>query len=820
MSSFGKTLLIVESGAKSKTIEKLLGPNFMVRASFGHIRNLDDESFNGLGIDIQNHFTPKYVIMNDKKNKETIDRLRNDIKNSSRVLIASDEDREGEAIAWHLAQVFNIPLHEKNRITFHEITKSALENAIKNPRLIDMNMVHSQQSRQVLDKTLGYDLSPVLWKYVAPKLSAGRVQSIALKMVVEKEKEVESFENKASFKTNAIFHKNINASLNASFENNEKAKEFLQHILTHKNKFIVSSIDKMKVSKKPPAPFITSTIQQEAGCRFKVSSKKIMNILQKLYQSGLITYHRTDSVTLSNHALNDIKEYILDNYGSDYHTQRQYKNNSQNAQEAHECIRPTYIKNSTIPDGDEFDKLERRVYDLIWKRTIASQMAECVSEIHTMKILIEKYEPYAFIAKSEQIIFDGYRRIYDENYDGKKERNDEDENQNVNEKNIFENMKVGSVLKMKCITSAERASQPTPRYSEAFLIKKMEKEGIGRPSTYATTIETLIERQYIETRDIEGKKRDGFQYSICDKSDTIEEKMIEIKIGEEKKKLLPTSMGKVTCEFLEKHFANIMNYTFTSQMETKLDEIAQNKHIWHTVVEEYYNSFHPTVSQLLDKSNSETAKKMKNDRKRCLGKDGNNRNVYVYVAKYGPVFQIGEDEEKDKKYVKMDSNTYSLDTVTIEDYLLLCKYPKLLGRYTSENGEKDVFLKKGPYGFYVSYDGKNYNLPSGENTTIDEFVFMMNNKQSTPENSAETPIQSTLIKEFGKYMVKNGKYGPYVQYEKTIAKIPKDIVVGDITKDVCKELIEKAKSVSKDVKKKKQYFASSSKKKSGSDDEA
>jgi DNA topoisomerase-1 len=814
-----KTLVIVESFAKSKKIQQILGNDYIVLPSFGHITELDNEKFNRLGVDIQNNFKPIYTFIQDKRNLETVEKLKKVAKDCNKILICGDPDREGEIISYSISNMLLNSVSEKNRCTFNEITPSAIKEAIKNPRTIDMNMVYSGQARQVLDKVAGYDLSPVLWKYVGPKLSAGRVQSVALKMVVEKEKQVENFENSASFKTYGTFflkeNKNIHASLNSSFENQEKAKVFLQNILSNNYCFIVSSIDKIKVSKKPPAPFITSTIQQEAGCRFKISPKKVMSILQKLYENGYVTYIRTDSVTLSNDALQNTKEYILDNFGADYHTQRQYKN-KEGSQQGHEAIRPSYIDKPSLPENEDFDKLERKIYELIWKRTIASQMTECVSEIHTLKIMIEKYDPYAFIAKSEKIIFDGYRKIYDENYDGKKESNDEHDIKN-NEKNIFESMKVGSVLKMKSINSIERAAQPIPRYSEAFLIKNLEKCGVGRPSTYASTIETLLDRKYVEIRDIEGKVRDGLELSISDKNKNIEEKVIKIKVGEEKKKMVPTSIGRATCEFLEKHFANIMNYNFTSQMETKLDDIAQGKHVWYDVVREYYNSFHPTVSQLLDKSNSETAKKMKNDRKRSLGKDGNNRNVYVYVAKYGPVFQIGEDDEKDKKYVKMDSNTYSLDTVTIEDYLLLCKYPKLLGRYASETGEKDVFLKKGPYGFYVSYDGKNYNLPSGENSTIEEFVFMMNHKQSTPESTAETPIQSTLIKEFGKYMVKNGKYGPYVQYEKTIAKIPKDIVVGDITKDVCKDIIDKAKSVSKDVKKKKQYFASSSKKKSNDD---
>ncbi len=816
-----KTLVIVESFAKSKKIQQFLGNDYIVLPSFGHINQLDDEKFNRLGIDIQNNFKPIYTLIKDKRNLETVEKLKKVAKDCNEILICGDPDREGEIISYSVSQLLLNSVSEKNRCTFNEITPSAIKEAIKNPRTIDMSMVYSGQARQVLDKVAGYDLSPVLWKYIAPKLSAGRVQSVCLKMVVEKEKQVENFENSASFKTHGTFflkeNKNINASLNSSFENEEKAKMFLQNILNNNYRFVVSSIDKIKVSKKPPAPFITSTIQQEAGCRFKISPKKVMGILQKLYENGYVTYIRTDSVTLSNDALQNIKEYILDNFGADYHTQRQYKN-KEGSQQGHECLRVCYFDKPTLPENEDFDKLERKMYELIWKRTIASQMSECVSEIHTLKIMIEKYDPYAFIAKSEQIIFDGYRKIYDENYDGKKEKEDDDES-NVNEKNLFENLKVGSVLKMKSIISTEKAKQPIPRYSEAFLIKNLEAKGVGRPSTYASTIETLLDRKYVEIRDIQGKERNGVELSISDKAKNtnvqqvgIEEKVIKIKVGEEKKKMVPTSIGRTTCEFLEKHFPQIMDYNFTSQMEQKLDEVAQGKHIWYEVVREYYDSFHPTVEQLLDKSNSGIAKKMKNDRKRLLGVDGNNRNVYAYVAKYGSVYQVGEDNETDKKFVKIES-PHSFNTVTIDDYLVVAKYPKLLGQYA----EKDIFLKKGPYGFYFTYDNKNYPA-TNEDCSLENAISSIVSKQNNVTEESPTS-QVTVIKEFGKYIVKNGKYGPYVQYEKTIAKIPKSIVAGDITKEMCKELIDKAKSISKEGKKKKQYYASSKKKNENSDED-
>ena len=841
----GKTLLIVESGAKSKTIEKLLGGDFRVMASFGHIRSLDDE---GLGIDVTNNFAPTYKIMDDKKNRETISRLREAIGKARRVLIASDEDREGEAIAWHIAQVFKIPVGEKNRVTFHEITKSALDKAIRNPRMIDMNMVNSQQARQVLDKLVGFDLSPVLWKYVAPKLSAGRVQSVVLKMVIEKENEIEVFKDRHHFRTSGVFQKNIKAGLNVMFERAEQARGFLEAVAAgisggkgagagggSKVKFVVAAIDKIRVSKSPPPPFITSSIQQEAGCRFGVSSKKIMAVLQKLYQNGKITYHRTDSTTLSGQALNEIKEYVLDTFGSDFYEQRQFKSSAKNAQEAHEAIRPTYIRVSSLEgEGDEYDKLEKRVYELIWKRTVASQMSECLSDVHTMKIMVEGLGggaggsglmgefPYIFTAKAETIIFEGYKKLYDEQYKGKKEREEDENGGGVDltndDKKLFENMKVGSVLKMNSITSTEVAVQPTPRYSEAHLIKNMERRGVGRPSTYASTIDTLLARSYVEVRDIEGKKVEGTVLKLDGKEagagvSAIDEKKVELKIGEEKKKLVPTSTGRVAVEFLGKHFENILNYDFTSQMETKLDEIAQNKHVWHGVVSEYYETFHPIVCQLLDKSNAGVAKSMKADRKRLLGTGEDGRNVYVYVAKYGPVFQVGEDDDKEKRYVKLDTAKYPLDTVTLDDYNTLTAgsagYPKVLGRHR----EVDVVMKKGPFGLYVNYAGKNYKATNPE-MNLDEFVGMIERASSAGSGGdggsvpeGEAPV-GTVIKEFGKYLVKSGKYGPYLQYEKTIAKIPKGIVPGDMTKEMCKELVEKAKALSKEAKGKKKHFAS------------
>ncbi len=842
----GKTLLIVESGAKSKTIEKLLGGDFRVMASFGHIRSLDDE---GLGIDVTNNFAPTYKIMDDKKNRETIARLREAIGKAGRVLIASDEDREGEAIAWHIAQVFKIPIGEKNRVTFHEITKSALEKAIRNPRTIDMNMVNSQQARQVLDKLVGFDLSPVLWKYVAPKLSAGRVQSVVLKMVIEKENEIEAFKDRHHFRTTGVFQKNIKAGLNVTFDRVEQARGFLEAVRAGmsksgggggKVKFVVAAIDKIRVSKSPPPPFITSSIQQEAGCRFGVSSKKIMAVLQKLYQNGKITYHRTDSTTLSVQALNEIKEYVLDTFGSDFYEQRQFRSSAKNAQEAHEAIRPTYIRVSSLDgekDGEnsEYDKLEKRVYELIWKRTVASQMSECLSDVHTMKIMVEGLNgsgtgimtgeiPFIFTAKAETIVFEGYKRLYDEQYKGKKEREeDEAAAATLMESNeVFESMKVGAVLKMNSITSTEVAVQPTPRYSEAHLIKNMERRGIGRPSTYASTIDTLLARNYVEVRDIEGKKVEGTVLKLDGgkEASAIEEKKVELKIGEEKKKLVPTSTGRVAVEFLGKHFENILNYDFTSQMETKLDEIAQNKHVWHGVVREYYETFHPTVCQLLDKSNAGTAKSMglprlKADRKRLLGAGEDGRNVYVYLAKYGPVFQVGEDTDKEKRYVKLDTAKYPMDTVTLEDYKALTAgsagYPKVLGRHR----DADVVMKKGPFGVYVNYAGKNYKATNPE-MSLEEFVAMIEGRRvadgvgggvGSEGGEGEAPV-GTVIKEFGKYMVKNGKYGPYLQYEKTIAKIPKGIVPGDMTKEMCKELVEKAKALSKETKNKKKHFAS------------
>jgi DNA topoisomerase-1 len=789
-----RTLLIVESPAKCRTIEKLLGDGYVVKASFGHIRDLTRE---GLGIDIANGFQPEYVLSEEGRKKAVVRELKQVAGQCDRIFLASDEDREGEAIAWHVATVLGLPIGEeaRNRITFHEITKTALERAVRNPRSIDMNMVGSQQARRVLDRLVGFHISPVLWKNVAPRLSAGRVQSVALKMIVDREKQVEAHQTSRLFRTGATFQKGISATLNQSFGNGEEAKGFLGALLEgggsgKKTRYLVAGIDRSEAHHRPLPPFITSTIQQEAGGKFHLSAKRIMGILQKLYEHGKITYHRTDSVNLSVQVLNQIKEFVLDTYGSEYHHGRSFKTKAKGAQEAHEAIRPTSITRTDLGEGEgEFDKVEKKIYELIWKRTVASQMSDCVTNQMTMRIDIqgpdfgESTRPF-FTARAEEIIFDGYRRVYQEFKREKVSGGGEGEEEEEVRGALFEGCTVGDSLRMKEVVSGERVTQPPPRLNEAMMVREMEKSGIGRPSTYASILETIQERAYVEMRDVEGHKMPGKKYKITNTLPEVLEEEVELEVGGEKKKLVPTQLGRVTNHFLEQHFSHVFNYDFTSQMESKLDEIAEGRHVWNEVVGEYYREFQPTVDAMMGTRGAGAGIRSK---KRCIGTDEAGKRVYVYVSKKGPVFQVGDDDDAGKSFVNLDSKVLSLESVTIDDFLGLERYPKILGVHQ----ENQVLLKKGPYGLYVSYGGKNYK--ASESTTLESFVTSLSGEGSSTSSSVQ------LVKELGKYQVKMGRYGPYVQFEKHFAKVPKGVSPEELTKEQCKELIAKAKSQSKEV---------------------
>jgi DNA topoisomerase-1 len=804
-----KTLLIVESPAKSKTIEKLLGPDYIVKASFGHIRELGKK--NELGIETQNGFRPVYYKM-ATKNKQIQD-LEDTMKKVDRVLLAADEDREGEAIAWHCAVVLKMNTTQLNRICFHEITETALKKAVSTPRQINMNMVQSQQARQILDKLVGFELSPLLWKSIGPGLSAGRVQSVCLKLIVEKEREIERFEDRRYFRTVGYFKNNILGVLNIQFNDEEQIKEFYERIKN--STYFVEKIESKRVEKRPPPPYTTSSIQQDLGQRFNLPSKKIMSVLQHLYEQGKITYHRTDSTTLSEHIMKEIKDYLIGNpeFGKSYFHPRNYKTKSKSAQEAHEAIRPTYIH--TVNLDETFDEIDRRIYQMIWKRTVASQMAPCVSDVYTMIIAIENH-PEKFLAKAERIISEGYKKIYDDNI--KKEDGEEEELVG----GLFGEIKEGDRIDNEKVVSTEKYQSPPLRYSEASIIKKMEVVGIGRPSTYASILSKLFERQYIEKKNIPGKKQPGTCWTL--EKNKIKSHKIDILIGNEKNKLVPTEIGKRTNDYLNQNFDMIVNEEFTSDMENKLDQIANGELVWNYVIDNYYNTFHPNVEKL--NASPSVLNRNNNTDKKCIGQD-NGINVYVYNAKYGPVYQIGEDKAKDKKYLKLAEGK-NIESTTIEEYFEQKEnenYPRLLGQY---NG-KDVLLKKGKFGFYIFYNDINCKLKEGmdENLTLEqakECIFIRPNSiQSQPVQNTEnvsdnqevsdsvttntlSNTQEVQPRKVGKYFIKNGPYGPYVQLDKIFASIPQTKNPNELTEEECKELIEnkkKSKNTTKSVQQKK-----------------
>ena len=760
-----KTLLIVESPAKSKTIEKLLGSDYIVKSSFGHIRELEKENF---GVDIENGFKPKYKIMEGKG--KVINDLKNAAKSVNRILLAADEDREGEAIAWHVAMILKLNIKENNRITFHEITKKALENAVANPRTVDMDMVHSQQSRQILDKIIGFSLSPLLWSYIGPKLSAGRVQSVCLKLVVEKEKDIGKFNDKKYYKTKGFFQNELEGFLNKNFENKEDVQSFLNKAL--ESEFNISAIEKSKTEKTPPASFITSSIQQEAGSKFGISSKKIMSVLQKLYEAGLITYHRTDNINLSSDFIDKIQTYVTSKFGESYFKKRIYKSKVKCAQEAHEAIRPTNINKQKLDDN--FDNFEKKVYELIWKRTTASQMANATFDTYKINISLSKSK-YIFECKFEKLIFEGYKRVYEE-YVSKKD-DDDSQPKAMKDDSFIKELKEGQKINYKKITSCEKYQQPPSRYSESTLIKKMEKLGIGRPSTYASIIDTIQQREYVKKEDIEGIKKDVTNFELA--NNKISEKLDKFAIGSEKKKLIPSEIGKNTTEFLDTNFNELMNYSFTSNLEGSLDDILNKKIVWNIMLKTFYDSFEPKVKLLKNAEHeSKSGKKYKEDLRRNLGTNEKNEHVFAYVAKYGPVLHfVDVNDEKKNRFQKLD-DIYDVSTITMEDVNQMKKeeYPKELGLH--ENSE--VYLKKGKYGLYLEWNKKNYKLMNDcdENLSLRDAIGCLVEKKNND------------IHNYGDYVVKNGPYGPYILYKSKFYKITGNYVAEDLSKADCKKIVE------------------------------
>ncbi|GIV28418.1 MAG: DNA topoisomerase 1 [Bacteroidia bacterium] len=738
-----KNLVIVESPAKAKTIQKFLGDGFVVKSSFGHIRDL---AKNDLSVDINNQFKPTYVI--DPEKKKIIDELKKASKESDIVWLASDEDREGEAIAWHLSEALNLPKDKRKRIVFHEITKKAIEEAIKNPRGIDFNLVNAQQARRILDRLVGYELSPILWKKIKSNLSAGRVQSVAVRLIVEREKEIQNFQSQSFFKVSGIFIADgqlFKAELDKKFTTEKEAQDFLEKC--KKAQFTIESIETKPAKRSPSAPFTTSTLQQEASRKLGFSVAQTMTLAQRLYEEGYITYMRTDSVNLSELALETAEEVIKDFYGKKYHQKRQFTTKSKNAQEAHEAIRPTYINKLQI----EGDKNEQRLYELIWKRTVASQMADAILEKTIAKIKISNSDE-KFIAQGEVIKFDGFLKLYIESTD--------DEQENANEENnLLPPLKKGQNIEYKQITAVQRFTHHPPRYTEASLVKKLEELGIGRPSTYAPTISTIQKRDYVVKKDKEGTPREYVQLSL--EQNKINKEVKTENTGAEKGKLFPTDLGIVVTDFLMKHFPEIMDYQFTANVEEEFDEIALGKLDWVKMLEKFYYPFHKDVVKTIEESERSTGE-------RVLGIDPKTgKKVIARIGRFGPLVQIGEQGDDEKPvYAKMPKHL-SIHTITLEEALNLFQLPKVLGKH---NG-KEVIVNIGRFGPYVLYDGTFASIPKDEDPytiTFERAVELIENKQSAAQSKVIQNFESDGIQ------VLNGRYGPYISYNKKNYKIPKD----------------------------------------------
>ncbi len=760
-----KNLVIVESPAKAKTIEKFLGKDFKVLSSYGHIRDLKKKEFS---IDIDDNFKPHYEIPADKK--KLVTELKEEAKNAEVVWLASDEDREGEAISWHLYEVLGLKPENTRRIVFHEITKPAILRAIEHPRNIDVNLVNAQQARRILDRIVGFELSPVLWKKVKPALSAGRVQSVAVRLIVEREREVQAFKSEASFRVVAVFmvpnengaQVEVKAELSHRFKTKKEAQDFLERC---KNaKFTIEDITTRPLKKSPAAPFTTSTLQQEAARKLGFTVAQTMIVAQKLYESGKITYMRTDSVNLSELAIDASKLTIMGTMGERYLFTRHFATKTKGAQEAHEAIRPTYMDQQEV----EGTAQERRLYDLIWKRTIASQMADAELEKTTATITVSG-ESDKFVATGEVIKFDGFLRVYKESYD--------DDNEQEDESRLLPPLSKGQSLERKAIVATERFTQHPPRYTEASLVRKLEELGIGRPSTYAPTISTIQQREYVEKGDKEGEER---KYDILTLMDdkVVESTKTEI-VGAEKSKLIPTDVGTVVNDFLTEYFPNILDYNFTASVEKQFDEVAEGDIEWTNLMQAFYKKFHPSVENTLA---TKTEHKVG---ERILGTDPvTGKTVSVKIGRFGPVVQVGTVDDADKPSFAQLKKGQSIETITLEEALDLFKLPRTLGEFE----DKTVIIGTGRFGPYVRHDNKFISLPKGTDpmeVTLEEAIELIKGKRQ-----AEAQKLIRTFAEDPEMEILNGRYGPYISYKGSNYKIPKDIEPRDLNLEGCFKLIK------------------------------
>jgi DNA topoisomerase I len=764
-----ENLVIVESPAKASTIEKFLGKNYLVKSSFGHIRDLEKKN---LGIDLKQDYMPQYVVPDDKK--KVVSELKKLAKEAKTVWLASDEDREGEAISWHLFEELGLKEEKTKRIVFNEITKEAILRAIQNPRTIDYNLVNAQQARRVLDRLVGFEISPILWKKVKPSLSAGRVQSVAVRLIVERERDIQQFKSTSSFRVNANFllTDQKKATLLSELENRindrQKTLEFLEKC---KNaQFKVADIV-MKPSKKSPAPpFTTSTLQQEASRKLGFSVAQTMTIAQKLYEAGQITYMRTDSVNLSDMAIAMAKAVIVREYGEKFSNPRQYKTKSKGAQEAHEAIRPTYMDNTDVAGSAS----EKRLYDLIWKRTIASQMSDAALEKTTVTIDISTAKE-KFIAAGEVLKFEGFLKVYIESTD--------DENEENSEK-LLPPLSVGQILNLDFIKATERFTHHAPRYTEASLVKKLEELGIGRPSTYAPTISTIQQRGYVVKEDREGKER-LFQEILLKNNQISEQKQKEI-TGAEKFKLFPSDIGMIVNDFLVAHFDDILDYNFTASVEKEFDEIALGSLGWTRMIDKFYQPFHKKVEITTETSERSVGEKI-------LGKDPlSGKPVIVKIGRFGPMAQIGEatDEEKPKFAGLLKGQ--SIDTMTLEEALDLFKLPRVVGMLEG----KEVTAGIGRFGPYLKHDSKFYSIkPTVDNphtVTIERAAEIIAEKRIELQNKT-----IKVFSEDSELKVLNGRFGAYIAYKKENYKIPKTKTAETLTYLDCQEIMKAGPSKSK-----------------------
>lgn len=763
-----KNLVIVESPAKAKTIEKFLGKDYKVLSSYGHIRDLKSKSFS---IDVDNNFAPIYEIPSDKKS--LVDNLRAEAAKADTVWLASDEDREGEAIAWHLFDVLELDPKKTKRIVFHEITKNAILHAIETPRDIDLSLVDAQQARRVLDRIVGFELSPVLWKKIKPSLSAGRVQSVAVRLIVERENEIKAFKPEEYFRVSADFVTSAGASLKAELNKRlpdyTQAKQLVEDCKTAA--FTVTDTSVKQVTKSPAPPFTTSTLQQEASRKLGFTVSQTMMIAQRLYEQGFITYMRTDSVNLSSLAINTISDEIKSTMGEEYLKVRKYHTSSKGAQEAHEAIRPTYISNHTIDGTPQ----EKRLYTLIWKRTIASQMADAQILKTTVDINIST-RPERFVATGEQIKFDGFLKVYIE---GKDDAADDDNADTANLSNMA--IAAGESLSAQDIAATQRFTQQPPRYSEASLVKKMEELGIGRPSTYAPTISTIQQRKYVVKSEKETLNRQLKNITLA--KGKISEKTTTETITSEKGKLMPTDIGVVVNDFLTQYFPNILDYNFTAKVEQDFDAIAQGKQEWTDSIRSFYNIFHPSVDKALN---------MRLEHKvgeRVLGTDpATGKQVSVKIGKYGPVVQLGETDSDQKPQFASLLKDQSVATLTLEQALKLFEFPRVIGSFE----DSDISVAVGRFGPYIKHEGKFVSIPktlTPETITAEQAIKLIEDKRVEDKNKIVKTFEND-----DKLQVLNGRYGIYIAYNGANYKIPKTIDnPADLSYEQCMEIIDSQK---------------------------